>query len=242
MILSTKGVVLHCMDYSETSVIVKIYTEQLGLQSYIGKGVRRKGARIRKNLFAPLSLVTVVANHKEGEGLRVMREASSQHVLSNIASDMNKLAVSIFMSDLLLHAITAQLPDKQLYSLIENAVLLLNETNAPVGSFPLWFAAKLAAHLGFRPQNNYSAAACYFDLQNGGFYSSTPDHPYYIVPPLSEAFSQMLAVAATGNYQTSSDHETRNLLMGSMLDYFKLHISNFGNLKSVQVLSEVLRD
>ncbi|NTW99752.1 MAG: DNA repair protein RecO, partial [Geobacteraceae bacterium] len=77
--MSTRGIVLHSMDYSETSIIVRVYTEQLGLQSYIVKGVRKKGARLKRNLFSPLSVLKLVANHKEGEGLRVLREAACFH-------------------------------------------------------------------------------------------------------------------------------------------------------------------
>ena len=40
MFHKTKGIVLHTIKYSETSVIAKIYTEKLGLVSYMIKGVR----------------------------------------------------------------------------------------------------------------------------------------------------------------------------------------------------------
>ncbi len=106
MILSTKGVVLHCKDYSETSILARVYTEQLGLQTYIAKGVRKKGARIKRNLFAPLSLIQLTANHKEGEGLRVLRDASCEYQLNGIATDMAKTAVSIYISELLTRAIS----------------------------------------------------------------------------------------------------------------------------------------
>ncbi|WP_315819946.1 DNA repair protein RecO [Paraflavitalea speifideaquila] len=40
MIHSTKGVVLKTVKYGETSVIVTIYTELFGIQSYLVNGVR----------------------------------------------------------------------------------------------------------------------------------------------------------------------------------------------------------
>ena len=42
MLVSTRGIVLYHADYSETSMIARIYTEQFGLQSFIVKGSTEK--------------------------------------------------------------------------------------------------------------------------------------------------------------------------------------------------------
>ena len=39
MLLSTPGLVLHTPPYAETSVVVKVFTRLLGVQSYLVKGV-----------------------------------------------------------------------------------------------------------------------------------------------------------------------------------------------------------
>ncbi len=242
MILSTKGVVLHCMDYSETSIIARVYTEQLGLQSYIVKGVRKKGARIKRNLFAPLSIIQLIANHKEGEGLRVMRDASCEHQLNAIATDMAKTAVSIFMSELLSRTISAQMADPNLYYFIENAALNLENTQESIAGFPLAFTVGLTRFLGFDPHNNFSPENSYFDMTGGNFCSHPPGHPYYFSSPLSDTFSEVLSAIDAGIISIKADHKTRNDLLLRMLEYIRIHIPAFGEMKSVQVLSDVLKD
>ena len=242
MIMSTKGIVLHCMDYSETSIIVKVYTLQLGLQSYIVKGVRKKGARIKRNLFAPLSIIHLVANHKEGEGLRVIRDATCEHQLNGIAVSMPKTAVSIFISELLSRSITAQMVDARLYGFIENAVLNLNNTSESIACFPLTFSICLTQFLGFGPHNNFDGSNTWFDMLGGNFCPHPPEHPYYFSSPLSDNFSDVLTALNAGVTTLKMPYTLRTELLARMLEYIRIHIPSFGEMKSVQVLSDVLKD
>jgi DNA repair protein RecO (recombination protein O) len=242
MILSTKGVVLHSMDYSETSIIAKVYTEQLGLQSYIAKGVRKKGARMKRNLFAPLSIIHLIANHKEGEGLRVMRDATCDHQLNHIATDMSKTAVSIYISELLTRAIPSQMTDPNLFNFIENSILELDASLGSVAGFPLGFTIGLTQFMGFDPHNNFNAANPHFDMIGGNFSQHPPDHAYYFSSPLSNSFSEILTALNAGVINIKADYPTRNELLMRMLEYFRIHIPTFGEIKSVQVLSDILKD
>jgi DNA repair protein RecO (recombination protein O) len=240
--MSTKGVVLHCMDYSETSIIARVYTEQLGLQSYIAKGVRKKGARIKRNLFAPLSIIQLVANHKEGEGMRVLRDASCEFQLNSIATDMAKTAVSIYISELLTRSFSAQMTDPNLYGFIEDAVLNLDRATGSIAGFPLAFTIGLTQFLGFDPHNNFSSEDTYFDMVGGNFCPHPPDHLYYLSSPLSDSLSEVLTALNAGVVSIVTDYATRGVLLAKMLEYFRIHIPTFGEIKSVQVLSDVLKD
>jgi DNA repair protein RecO (recombination protein O) len=240
--MSTKGVVFHCMDYSETSIIARVYTEQLGLQSYIAKGVRKKGARIKRNLFAPLSIIQLVANHKEGEGMRVLRDASCEFQLNSIATDMAKTAVSIYISELLTRSFSAQMADPNLYGFIEDAVLNLDRATGSIAGFPLAFTIGLTQFLGFDPHNNFSSEDTYFDMVEGNFCPHPPDHLYYLSSPLSNSLSEVLTALNAGVVSIVTDYATRGILLAKMLEYFRIHIPSFGEIKSVQVLSDVLKD
>lgn len=230
------------MDYSETSIIARIYTEQLGLQTYIVKGVRKKGARIKRNLFAPLSIIQLVANHKEGEGMRVMRDASCEFQLNGIATDMAKTAVSIYISELLSRSVSAQMADPNLYGFIEDAILNLDRATGSIAGFPLSFTIGLTQFLGFDPHNNFSANDTFFDMAEGNFCPHPPDHAYYLSSPLSNRLSEVLTALNAGIVSIVADYATRSELLSKMLEYFRIHIPSFGEIKSVQVLSEVLKD
>jgi len=70
MLHKTRGIALHATKFSETSSVVKIYTELFGLQSYLVKGVRKQKAKIKPGLFQPLTILDLVVYHKEKYSLQ----------------------------------------------------------------------------------------------------------------------------------------------------------------------------
>ena len=60
MLVKTRGIVLNFIKYRESSIIALIYTEQLGLQTYIVNSVRKKGPGSRIALFQPFTLLDMV--------------------------------------------------------------------------------------------------------------------------------------------------------------------------------------
>ena len=59
MIHKTKGIVLRAVKYGETSLVVTIFTELFGLQSYLVNGVRTptKKGTAKANLFQPAAML-----------------------------------------------------------------------------------------------------------------------------------------------------------------------------------------
>jgi DNA repair protein RecO (recombination protein O) len=90
MLHKTRGIVLHTTNYSETSVIAKVYTELFGLQSYLINGVRNKKAKVKANLLQPLSLLNLVAYHKERNGLQRVSEVSTGTTFTSIPYNIIK--------------------------------------------------------------------------------------------------------------------------------------------------------
>ena len=72
--LSTPALVLHTTEYSESSVIAKVFTRQLGVRSYILKGVRKGGSRTKRNLLQPLSYLDMVVYANPKTTLNYVKE------------------------------------------------------------------------------------------------------------------------------------------------------------------------
>ena len=71
----TKGIVLRTVKYGETSVIVAVFTEKFGVQSYLVNGVRistKKGSG-KANLFQPSAILEMVVYHNELKQLQRLR-------------------------------------------------------------------------------------------------------------------------------------------------------------------------
>jgi len=150
--------------------------------------------------------------------------------------------VSFFVSEMLSRAITSQMADSSLFDLLENAIVLLDGTEESVAGFPLYITLSLAQHLGLNPRNNYSLNMPYFDMMEGSFCNYVPEHPYYITPPLSVSLSETLRELDSGIVFLKTGYNIRTELLSMLLTYFRLHLTGFGELKSLQVLTDVLRD
>src|SRR5260221_9192687 len=99
----TKGIVLRTVKYGETSVIVSIFTELFGIQSYIVNGVRVSSKRGsgRANLFQPSAILDMIVYHNELKQLNRIKEFRWGHLYQHIFSDVKKNAVALFMVELL---------------------------------------------------------------------------------------------------------------------------------------------
>ncbi len=64
MLHKTRGIVFRTTNYSENSVIVQVFTEKFGMQSYLVGGAKKPKARIRMNMLQPLHLLDMIVYHK----------------------------------------------------------------------------------------------------------------------------------------------------------------------------------
>ncbi|MEI7980068.1 MAG: DNA repair protein RecO [Bacteroidota bacterium] len=192
MLHSTKGIVLHSIKFSETSLIVKIYTELFGIQSYLLKGVRSPRSKVRPGLFQPLTLLDLVVYHREKHTLQTVKEIRLAHPYHSIPFDIRKSSVVLFLNELLYQSIREEEPNAGLFEFIWNSCTFLDKTAEPVSGFHLSFAIHLCHHLGIFPNSNYSLQHPFFNLREGIFQASVPDHPHFLDPENSKLFYHLL--------------------------------------------------
>jgi DNA repair protein RecO (recombination protein O) len=244
MIHKTKGIVLRSVKYGETSVIVTMFTELFGVQSYIVNGIRtisRRGAS-KAGMFQPTAMLDLVIYHQEGKNLQRLKEFSWQYLYQHIFSDVVTNTVALFMIELLQKCLKQPEPNPELYSFIEDALNGLDQSPQKVqANFPLFFAVHLAGFFGFRIDDNYSEKRIFLDLREGYFSEERPSHPHYLENPLSEISSQLLKSMQPGDLADfSMSKETRRRLLIAYEDFYSIHVAGFTPLKTLPVLRTIL--
>jgi DNA repair protein RecO (recombination protein O) len=240
----TKGIVLRAVKYGETSLIVTILTELFGVQSYLVNGVRvssKKGTG-KANLFQPAALLDLVVYHNELKHLNRIKEFKWAHLYKNIFSDVPKNAVSLFMIELLTKCLKQPEGNPELFHFTEDIFIKLDESSGSImANLPLFFALHLPFHFGFRITDNYSDENLFLDLQEGGFVKEQPAHPYFLEDNQAATSSQLLKVMQPDELEhIKLNHDFRRHLLQRYEDYYRLHIPDFGTLKTLPVLREVL--
>ena len=79
------------------------------------------------------------------------------------------------------------------------------------------------------------------DLREGIFVDEPPAHPHWVGNQLSFTVSQFLKAQQPAELeQIPMNREGRRLLLNTCLQYYALHVSDFGSLRSLPVIQEVL--
>ncbi|ANH82804.1 DNA repair protein RecO [Niabella ginsenosidivorans] len=245
----TKGLVLKTVKYRETSVIVSIYTELLGLQSYLVNGVRsvsKKGGS-KAGFFQPGALLELVVYHNEFKQLNRIKEYKWAVIHSNLLTDVLKNGVTLYMTELLTRCLKEPENNPDLFAFIEDSWQHLNDcTDSVMANFPVFFAVHLPVFFGFVPKypvaGHHEEGALLLDLQEGIFTADLPAHPFYLEARYARVVDELLRVRHPGELaEIQSNAHARSKILEAMEQYYSLHIQDFGRLKSLPVLKEILR-
>ena len=244
MIHKTKGIILRTVKYGETSLVVTIFTEQLGLQSYLVNGVRtptKKGSA-KANLFQPAAILDLIAYHNEFKNLQRLKEFKWSYLYQNILSDIRKNAVALFMIELLTKCLKQPEANAELFYFVEDALHHLDEaTDTATANFPLFFALHLAVFFGFRVSDEFSETLTYLDLEGGSFVEERPRHPHYLQDREAAAVSHILKIMQPNELEeVALNQEMRRRITHAVEEYYALHIPDFGTMKTLPVLREIM--
>jgi DNA repair protein RecO (recombination protein O) len=241
---NTKGIVLRAVKYGETSLIVTIFTELFGVQSYLVNGVRtstKKGTG-KANLFQPTAILDLMVYHNELKQLNRIKEFKWGTIYQHILTDVKKNAVAVFMIELLTKCLKQPEANPDLFHFAEDAFVHLDKSeNSVTANFPLFFALHLAVFFGFRIDDRYSEKNHFLDLQEGGFVQERPMHPYFLEDKQAEITSQLLKVMQPEELANIKlNHDFRRNLLFAYEKYYALHIQDFGTMRTLPVLREIV--
>ena len=231
MTLSTPGLVLHTTPYAESSVVARVFTRQLGVRSYMIKGVRGSRGRVKQNLLQPLSSLDMVVYANPKSDLNHIKEMVPRH--PGQPSEPVANALRFFMTEVLYKVLREDEPMPELWDYVER----INATpQASLPSLPQRFMLAVAHHLGIEPQDNYSDRCPYFDLQEGRFVAAPTETT---LPVTLSAMLHVYLGPSTGvpTFSLASRRE----LLNALIAYFQLHLSGFSNFHSHEILHTILK-
>jgi DNA repair protein RecO (recombination protein O) len=240
MLHKTRGIVLKTTLYSESSVIVQVFTEKFGIQSYLINGVKKPKAKIRMNMLQPLHLLDMVVYHKINIGLQRVSDLRPSPVFRSIPYDIVKSSIVMFLNEVLYKSIRQQHTDENLFSFIFNAIAWFDATEIADANFHLAFLLKLSRFLGFAPSLESKHDQNFFDLQEGEFKSTPPVHPHFIVKEDAALFISLYTTPFEKIKEIKFSNRTRRGLLDKILIFYTLHTASFGEIHSHQILEDVL--
>ncbi|WP_163710677.1 DNA repair protein RecO [Mangrovibacterium lignilyticum] len=240
MLQKTRGIFLHYINYSDSSVIAKIYTEKYGQQAYIVSGMRSKKSGTRINVFQPLFLLDMEVYHKDGRGVQRLKNARLSVPFTQIPYDISKSSQAIFLSELLLKCLKEEEGNPELFDFLFYAACLLDLSKEGSNNFLISFLFRLTRYLGVAPQSPPAEPFRYFDLVSASFRQNEPVHHQFMDVEMTQKFVELFKIDFSQLKMFSFQNRHRTILLDHLIEYYKIHLDLSGELKSLSVLKEVL--
>ncbi len=240
MITTVQGIVLHHVNYSESSVIVQTYTDRYGRLSVMINSIRGKRTKFSMNMIQPLSMVEFEIYYKQNREIQRIKEFSNPLQYHSIPYRIEKSSQAMFMAEILYKSLQEEEANTAMFDFLVNAVQVLDLLERNIGSFHVVFLIQLSKFLGFFPRNNFSGDVCFFDLRGGQFASLPLSHPDYLDKKLSLLMHKLLKINLKDLDSLDSAGLARTGLTEALVDYYSLHITGFGKIRSLPVLREIL--
>lgn len=234
----TRGLVIQCIKYSETSVIAKIYTEKLGLQSYMVKGVRAAKSKSKAAMLQPLTLLEMEVTHRENKQLQYIKEFHRAVVYQTIPFHAVKSTVAFFLLEVISKTVREHEPNAELFEFLYEAICTLDNEPLLNPDYHLVFMLLLSRHLGFEPHKNFSEQNCVFEMSEGVF-GEGKNGSHTLSKNESLFLHRLLCQHWFEPHPIKVSRAERQQMLKSLLKYYQLHVENF-NLRSPEILEEIL--
>jgi len=236
MLSKTKAIVLHKSNYSESSLIVQVFTFEYGKVGLLAQGVKKRKSRTKAALFEPLSIIEIVGNFTDTEKLIKPREVKLHTPFVSIQSNIFKRTIALFLSEILHKSIKLPQPDYDMFRFIVNSLVYLENSPTNNVNFHLTFLLDLSKHLGFHPQLSDGE---FFDMLEGNFTNSTPQSNLYLQGQEKDLFLHLLGTNIESGVSLNFTTSQRKMVLASLIKYYQTHITGMGEIKSHTVLETI---
>ncbi len=232
------GIIFRSAKYSESSLILDVFTREKGLRSFIVSGVRSSKTKNKASLYQHLNILDLVAYDKDNKLARI-KECRIEHHYKKLTYDVVRSSIGLFILEICKNAIREKEENNPLFDFIYSRLVLL-DGNQPInlGLFSIKFMLELTEHIGFMPINNFHIDTPYFDQYNGKYLEHNTEK-YTSSKEVSAAISMIDHMDMEGLNVLSYPKELRNQILDDMIIYYRLHIEQFREIKTLDVLRTI---
>ncbi len=239
VIYQTRAVVLRTVKYGETSLIVDMYTEEKGFQTFIVHSVRKARATTPASYLQVLSLVDMIAYHTDHKKINHIKEIRLDHAYQSIPFDMRKSSVITCLAEVTSKSIPTAYAQPDLFIFLHDSLIRYDDPSTFDRDFLIRFLVQLTKYLGFEfeiPHDNSSGQ--YFDLMEGRMVTARPHHLYAVDASDLQDMKSIMSLGPDGRAEISL--EIRRRIIDLIIVYYQLHVETLRDVNSLKILRELL--
>jgi len=236
------GIIFRRIKYSETSLIVEIFTREKGIRSFIFSGVRKAKAKVSAAMIDHMNIVNILAYDKDNDKLARVNEIHLEYPYRNITTDVIKSSLGIFLLEITRDCIQEKESNPELFDFIVQWYKYLDSAEHQLSCFHLMYLLGLSRFLGFEPMNDFDEdLRTQFNLIDGNFVHVSNTSKYLVPVNRSIFIRQLLEANMQQLEYIRIPKEIRDELLKDIIKFYRLHVENFREPKSLPVIQAVLR-
>ena len=239
MLVKTEAIVLHAFKYGEARLIVDMFTREAGRLSFAIAIPKTSKGRLKKQYFQPMTLLEVECDLRQRTQLQKLRDARLLTAYTSIPFSPEKLAITLFTAEFLYHALRSEQQDELLFAYICGSMQWLDAAPAGYANFHLTFLMHMSRFLGFYPNLDDYTEGCIFDLRTATFSFQVPTHRDFLQPDEARMIQLLMRMDFPTMHLFRLSRQERNRIADVLLLYYRLHIPQFPELKSLSVLKDL---
>ena len=229
-----RAIILRSTTYSDSSVIVRMFTDELGMQSYLINGVRKKKASITPAMLQALTLVEIEAYHKENSGLQRLKELHVYPILEQLQLSPRHHVAATVVAECFSRAIREESAHEELFRWMQRQVVGLDASDTP-GVEALALLTRLTEWLGFKPHNEAFTKDAWLNLSEGVFENNRDFTSTYANPQTAQQLGHFLAADAFDRNQLPGKR-----YLDDLLRLYQLHSPGFSLPRSLDLFRELV--
>ncbi len=235
---SSEAIVLNTLKYGETKIFVNVYSREYGMLTLSTSSSKRKKGSFA-NCFQPLSIIEVEFEIKPHADIHPVKNARISYPATDIAFNPYKMSISMFLAEFLRHALTNEQKDYVLFDYIVQSIEWLDAAKEGFSNFHILFMTKLSQFIGIYPNIDTYSTDYWFDLTDGTFSAMAPMHRKAVAPKESSIVPLLARMTFSSMHLLRMSRVDRNRCAEMIMEYYRLHLPNFPELKSFAVLKEL---
>ncbi len=232
---------MRVIKHADNRMIVEMFTRSQGRVSFAVPRSTSPKARLKRQYFIPLTLLSVIYNPRPGTSLQHLQEAAPLHPYISIPTDPGKLGIALFISEFLTHALKGEEGNEMLFDYIADSLMWLDHCTGAFANFHIVFMLKLTQFLGFCPNLTDYTSGCCFDLRSACFCTSVPTHQQFLKPEEAVVILSLMRLSYATMHLFRMSRVERQRLIEVIEQFYRLHLPSFPELRSPDVLGDLYK-
>lgn len=235
-----RGIVLRTVKYGDASLIVDVFTESRGRQSFMTSTTRAKRSVRSVSFWQPLSMVEFSAELRPNAGkLPRPADVHAYYNYTDLPFSPVKSSLALFLAEFLSAALREEKENPLLFKYVESSLQWLDMVDSPasMANFHVAFLMHLSRFIGIYP--NLEGPDRFFDLLAGSYCDRQPPHAHFLRDAEARALPTLFRMDYPTMHLFRLSRQERQRILHVLNEYYRLHIPNFPELKSLEVLHEL---